>query len=215
MKRALVLTIYAFAALICISLSGCKVDDITKPVITILGSENDVVVYKSAENYIDLGATAIDDVDGDIDVTVSGTVNMSSAGSYTLVYEATDDAGNTATASRTVIVDAAPYIIGSYTVEDFRGAVPNGTYTETVAVVSGNYNKISFTTFANMANAGVFATIAGSTITVTEQDVICGSPSANRTFSGAGVFTDTSININYTFVTSGVPVVGHGDYQLN
>ena len=54
------------------------------------------------DTYTDSGATvAGDDSNG---VASSGTVNTSAAGTYTITYTSTDDAGNTATAARTVIV---------------------------------------------------------------------------------------------------------------
>ena len=61
-------------------------------------------------SWNDPGASAIDDTDGDISgsVQVSGSVNTSLPGSYTLNYEATDAAGNKGSASRMVIVKAAP-----------------------------------------------------------------------------------------------------------
>lgn len=48
--------------------------------------------------------TAIDDVDGEVAVTVEGTVDVDKEGTYTLTYKASDAAGNKATAERTVTV---------------------------------------------------------------------------------------------------------------
>jgi hypothetical protein len=57
--------------------------------------------------YVDPGATAQDDVDGDltaaINTDVSG-VDVFTTGTYTVNYSVTDAAGNTATAQRTVSV---------------------------------------------------------------------------------------------------------------
>jgi hypothetical protein len=55
--------------------------------------------------FADMGATATDNVDEDVEVIlVSSDVNTSVAASYAVVYSATDAAGNIATITRTVIV---------------------------------------------------------------------------------------------------------------
>jgi hypothetical protein len=62
--------------------------------------------------YVDPGALAADAVSGSVTVTTVGTVNPNVIGTYTIVYSATDAAGNTSTASRTVIVqDTIPPVI--------------------------------------------------------------------------------------------------------
>ncbi len=81
--------------------------DTTPPVITLIGSSNVRIPVGSAST--DPGATAYDDVDGDITgrIVVSGTVNTSVAGTYTLTYNVSDTAGNAAkTVTRTVRVVA-------------------------------------------------------------------------------------------------------------
>ena len=56
------------------------------------------------------GVTATDDVDGDVtkSIKVSGAVDTSKAGEYTLTYRVSDKAGNEATATRTVTVEEEP-----------------------------------------------------------------------------------------------------------
>ena len=66
--------------------------------------------------YIDLGASAIDDLDGDISVSIvvdSSNVNTSALGSYTVTYDVTDSGGNAAVqVTRTVTVsDTTPPVI--------------------------------------------------------------------------------------------------------
>lgn len=81
--------------------------DRVKPVITLNGSAT--ILIEQGEGYSDPGVTAIDDVDGEITnlVTVSGSVNTSAAGTYTLQYDVADQAGNAADpVSRTVQVTA-------------------------------------------------------------------------------------------------------------
>lgn len=58
--------------------------------------------------YTEQGATATDLADGTDAVTPSGTVDTSTAGNYTITYNATDSIGNSAVpVTRTVIVSAA------------------------------------------------------------------------------------------------------------
>ncbi|MFZ1386585.1 MAG: immunoglobulin-like domain-containing protein [Thiolinea sp.] len=84
-----------------------KLVDSTKPVITLNGEAT--VELTVGDAYVDAGATATDDVDGSINVTTTGSVDTTAAGTYILTYSATDTAGNVAdTLTRTVIVVAAP-----------------------------------------------------------------------------------------------------------
>ena len=79
--------------------------DTTPPVITVLG-DNPATVTQG-ETYIDAGATARDDRDGDIThkIQTVGTVDTQTVGSYTITYTVSDAAGNAASATRTVIVE--------------------------------------------------------------------------------------------------------------
>ena len=77
--------------------------DTTPPVITLIGSSEQQ--HEQGLVFNDLGATAFDDVDGDLPVETIGSVG-SAPGTYTLTYSATDLSGNSATATRTVIVEA-------------------------------------------------------------------------------------------------------------
>lgn len=76
--------------------------DSTPPVITLFGDAN--MTHEQGTTYSDPGATATDDVDGNVDVVVSGAVDTAIAATYTLTYMATDSAGNTASIDRTVKV---------------------------------------------------------------------------------------------------------------
>ena len=89
--------------------------DSTAPIITILG-DNPTIVEFGSGNYVDAGATALDPVDTNVtgNIVVSGDiVNASVNGNYYINYSATDAAGNTGYATRTVVVadTTAPVII--------------------------------------------------------------------------------------------------------
>lgn len=81
-----------------------EVADKTKPVIKLKG--NSTINLKLNEEYKELGATATDDKDGDITskIKISGKVDSSKEGTYTITYTVEDSSGNNATVKRTVIV---------------------------------------------------------------------------------------------------------------
>ena len=80
--------------------------DTTKPVITLLGDASTVIAVGST--YNDAGATALDDIDGNITTKIrtNNPVNTALAGTYTVTYSVSDWAGNyAAQITRTVIVE--------------------------------------------------------------------------------------------------------------
>ncbi|MBD3791470.1 MAG: DUF5011 domain-containing protein, partial [Campylobacterales bacterium] len=79
--------------------------DTTAPVVTLNGEAT--VTITVGDSYSDAGATATDNVDGALSPSKSGSVDTSTAGSYTITWSATDAAGNVGSASRTVIVEEA------------------------------------------------------------------------------------------------------------
>ena len=83
--------------------------DTTKPVIVLLGA--DVVLVLVGTPYVDRGAIATDNVDGDISGKIKTVSNVSTAavGTYTVTYDVTDAAGNPANrVTRTVNVTDVP-----------------------------------------------------------------------------------------------------------
>ncbi|MDO8567016.1 MAG: DUF5011 domain-containing protein [bacterium] len=78
--------------------------DTTAPVVTLVGDAALQITVGDA--FIDSGATATDDVDGALTPVVTGSVDATTAGSYTITYTATDSAGNSANVSRLVTVVA-------------------------------------------------------------------------------------------------------------
>jgi hypothetical protein len=83
--------------------------DKVPPVIQLLGDNPMQLVQ--GEGYVEPGYTATDNIDGDVTsrVQVSGQVDTSQPGQYTLVYTASDQAGNASMPMRRVVrVTAAP-----------------------------------------------------------------------------------------------------------
>jgi len=78
--------------------------DTTPPVVTLLGSNT--VTLNVGQAYMEPGATANDAVSGNRSayITSSGSVNVSTPGTYFITYQANDVAGNVGSATRTVTV---------------------------------------------------------------------------------------------------------------
>ena len=72
--------------------------DSLAPSVILNGDAN--MTHEGATAFTDLGATAVDLLDGDLDVTVTGEVNVDQLGVYTLSYGAVDVAGNQMSAVR-------------------------------------------------------------------------------------------------------------------
>ncbi len=73
-----------------------RVPDTAAPVITLLGMSA-MNIY-AGSTYVDAGATALDDVDGDISarIVTANAVNTAATGTYAIVYNVSDAAGNSA-----------------------------------------------------------------------------------------------------------------------
>ena len=95
-----------------------NVGDDTSPVITLLGANP--LSLSVGDTYIDPGATASDNVDGDItsNIIVAGdTVNTAVEGAYVVTYDVSDSAGNPATqVTRTVNVINDPPVVNDLSI---------------------------------------------------------------------------------------------------
>jgi pimeloyl-ACP methyl ester carboxylesterase len=84
--------------------------DPTAPIINILGDNPLKISASSTEIYTDPGATASDTIDGDIteNISTSSDVDLTTVGTYSVVYTVSDGAGNIASSTRTVEVIEPP-----------------------------------------------------------------------------------------------------------
>ena len=87
--------------------------DTTAPIITLVGANPQVIEVGSA--YVELGATATDNYDGDLTASIvidASAVDTATVGSYLVTYDVSDSAGNPALAVRTVdVVDTTAPVI--------------------------------------------------------------------------------------------------------
>ena len=122
--------------------NSCGPDE-TPPVITLNDGPNgsaDMVVFQY-DLFIDPGASANDNSDGSVSVSVVGSVDTNTLGFYTLTYSASDVEGNTATVTRSVEVSEYRDIIAP--VITINGAstitiAQNDNYTDAGATASDN-----------------------------------------------------------------------------
>ncbi len=89
------------------------VKDLTPPELTLAGES--VISLTIGNSFADPGYTALDNSDGDLtgQVQITSDLNVYLPGTYTVRYTVTDAAGNTAEATRTVVMcDISPQVSG-------------------------------------------------------------------------------------------------------
>ncbi|CAE7551676.1 SSPO [Symbiodinium sp. CCMP2456] len=79
---------------------------------TLTGTSTPTVTTHSTASWVDAGSTCKDQFDDALPVTTSGTVDRTTAGTYTITYQCTENNGNTVldTKTRTVTVVESMYI---------------------------------------------------------------------------------------------------------
>jgi len=202
-----------------IGIIGCKKKDSTAPTISLIGNSTVDVDFKSL--YTDAGATANDnDKDLSSIIVVSNPVATTLAKTYTVTYNVSDEAGNAATeVARTVnVVIKGSHMAGTYTVKnDMGGSIT--TYGDAITVSVSDPNQINTSKFASYTNGIVHFIISGTNgtiVTIPNQSVSCGNPSATREFSGSGTISKDGkiITLNYSEITNGITTTGIETYTL-
>ena len=161
--------------------------DTTAPVITVTGDNPATVEINS--DYTDAGATS----DGGETVSASGEVDTGTVGEYTITYSATDAAGNTGTATRTVnVVDSGPGDTVAPVItldgDNPQTVELNGTYTEAGATTDTGESVSIDSSAVDTSAVGSFEVIysavddAGNTATpvVRVVNVVDSSASATK-----------------------------------
>ena len=126
------------------------VQDTTAPILTLIGDSNFTHNLNTA--WVDPGYDANDTLDGNLtsSVSISGTLDVNSTGTYILNYSVSDTAGNQADINRTVNV--AP--MGPWT---FTNAGATGRFGPTQAQIDANYSGTSLegTVTINSTHQGI------------------------------------------------------------
>ena len=112
------------------------IPDTGAPTITLVGSST--INIEEGDSYTDAGASASDEVDGDISSSIitSGSVDASTPGTYTLTYSVSDAAGNSVELTRTIIVAVATKI----TALAATGRVSEQTPEQARSTINGKWN---------------------------------------------------------------------------
>lgn len=123
------------------------VADTVPPVITLIGSTT--INLLVGDTYSELGATAQDNLDGDItsNIVIAGSVNTSIANTYFITYNVTDNAGNQANeVIRTVIVSEPS--------NGCSGGIVNYPYTESFENSIGAWTQSTLDDLDWLINSG-------------------------------------------------------------
>lgn len=168
--------------------------DQTPPVLTLLG-DNPLVVAHNGD-YTEPGATAEDAVDGNRTVTITGSVNTSIVGNYTITYTASDAIGNTASIQRTVsVTDQAPPVL-TLTGSSPMILAPGDSFTDPGATaldaVDGPVSVFT-TGSVNTSVPGAYTLIytatdaAGNSASIQRQVPVVDQTTSNRVFTNIAV----------------------------
>ena len=157
--------------------------DTTVPVITLIGTSE--ITINVGDVYVDAGATASDNIDGDItaNITTVNPVDVSTIGDYTVTYNVSDVAGNHAVeVTRLVHVVALPPLSSDATVTSSVYTVsPITNGAGTITNVSFGTPKATFLNNLTFATGSLLNTTSSSlgdpivsndTLAVTAQDGI-------------------------------------------
>jgi len=131
--------------------------DNTAPVITITGPSS--ITITEGATYVDQGATASDNINGNItsNIEVTSTVNRDVPGTYTVTYNVNDSAGNAATPRvRTVIVQSL-YVAYTSIEQTVITSVQNyvTTHSSKLPLNVGNTTEITLTELRSNGYIGV------------------------------------------------------------
>jgi len=159
--------------------------DITPPDLVLNGSSTQIIEQDpaNANLYAEPGATAIDDRDGDVtsDISITGSVNSSVAGTYEITYNVTDAAGNTAILTRTITVkDTTPpeiTILGSNPLQIEKG----DAYAEAGAQVTDNIEGTVTLNSSHTTGSVDTNTVGTYTVNYSYTDTGGNTATANRT----------------------------------
>lgn len=182
---------------------ACDKKDTTPPVVTLNGS-TPVYLYMG-DAYVELGAKAQDNKDGDVSasIVIDGAVNTAQTGTYPIEYTANDNSGNEGNATRYVIVrNSSDSFTGTYSVKDSVWGGSVVIYQDYVSASSSTNNRVQVTRFGNQVNGAVYMDLVGNAtgVQVPLQSLTCGNPPNLTTFSTPNIGSVLSTSpIVFTF----------------
>jgi len=166
---------------------GAGVADTIAPVIILTGSAT--MNLNVGDSFTDPGATASDNIDGDLtsSIVTTGAVVLDTAGTYQITYNVSDAAGNAATpVIRTVIVSEPA---GDTEAPTAPSNVLASAITETTATISWN--------------------VSSDNVGVTGYNVYQGTTNIGTVTSAAANITGLAASTGYTFSVTAIDAVGN------
>jgi len=185
-------------------------------------TDTNSVTVEIGKSFTDPGAIAVDNMDSNVSVTVSGSVNTSIVGTYTLTYTATDSSGNEASITRIIrVVDTRPptlTIKGDNPVTIEAGATYTDAGAEAVDNIDGNLTgSIVIKSDVNTSRPGDYSVTysiqdsAGNEANATRVVRVASAASPVITIKGRNPIT---IEVGTTYIDAGATAVDIVDGNL-
>lgn len=191
----------SFLLLLSMMVVSCKKKK-TAPTLTMNGAGQ--ITMCLGDTYTEAGASAIDAYGDDIEVVITGDVDVNSIGNYTITYTATDKNDNVTTAQSTVSVEmCASSLLGDYTITHDCQVLGIDIVSADQTILPGlNEYQFIIDNF-NFAISQLTASIDGLAISVPQSTFTIGSPplATDVTISGVGTVNEsgTEMVIEYTY----------------
>ena len=166
--------------------------DTTPPIITLNGQSS--ITLSVGDTYSEAGATANDNIDGNLtnNIVITGSVDTSSPGTYTVTYTVNDASNNTSSIARTITInqDTPPPVI-TLNGESFITLIVGDTYSEAGAVAftylgEDITNNLVITGSVDTSSPGIY------TVTYTVSDASNNTSSIARTITVQASTANTS-----------------------
>jgi len=189
------------------------VNDVTPPVITLAG--DDPLTLSCGDAYVEPGATATDDVDGDVtgSIVISGQppAGPLAPGSWTVTYSVSDSTGNTATATRTVVIqDNCPLTV---TATGTTLTVPVGGRAEFAVTVTGAIGSVTYQWFRDDGSKA-WVPLSGENGDTLVIDPVSESDAGQYQCEVSDSVTSVTSPVFTLVIGSGVPVAGPAGLML-
>lgn len=138
-----------------------KVADISAPTISLNGDENIEVTIDT--EYVEAGATAIDNLDGDLtdNIKITNNININELGEYKVIYEVTDKNDNKKEIIRNVKVEKkrpTQMSVSEYTLDGWYDEVK---LKETKKYDNNYYNSVTMVGDSNVMHMYQFGVLSG------------------------------------------------------
>ncbi len=182
-------------------LFSCNESDDSVPIITLKSSDS--LSHVLNQVYVDPGATAIDETDGDISssIYIDNQVNENLVGEYTVTYNVVDQAGNEAkSASRWVYVYNTASVYDSLYYVNEQKIFPEYeeyNYSNFIVADTSVNQRVYISSLAGNLGQFIYADITDSVIVIPFQ--LAQYDSLNSyTIQGDGIINDSVVRLKYT-----------------